>query len=425
MQPPSSPGAQGNSHVKPSPEVCVKCRGRLWCGPVCWILEKHQTKQQSLQQIQEKSFSGSSPPSVFVSHYGYPKVKMAPMAPTYFAEDADLLDNPERWFGTPLETLVGYRTQLVRSNIPVSIHAAKDPGKDLQQVQEIAMSVKKLDVAIELTKKPQAELHFTDAAPPMGPQAPLKSLALQENPSIPKKVDYLVSDTHAKAATAMNELYADDIPVHHLYKLLSVGTLGEKDNRKLVPTRWAITAVDDTIGKQEIDVIKDFPSIDQFQVFQSHYLDNHFFVLLIPREWSFDIMEAYRPGGFWSKEMKEVHMSCDYEFYEGRKNYAENVAGGYYATRLAVVEYLREQRKQAACVIFREIGPGYQQPMGVWQCRQNVRNAMQSEKKEFGSLQDALDFLSMQLTIPMGEWKKNSKLLDRMQHQSRILDFFK
>lgn len=412
--------------VKPSPETCVKCRGRLWCGPTCWILEKYEIKQKSVAQMKEKSFAGSSPPSVFVSHYGYPKVKIAPMAPTNYLEgdSADLLDNPERWFGKSLEELVGYRTQLVRSNIPVSIHAAKNPTSELQKIQEIAMASQKVDVEVELAKAPTAKLEFSNDAPPMGPTAPMKDFRLQENPKIPDKVEYLVSDSHVKAATAMEELFHKRTSVHHLYKLLSAGTLGEKENRKLVPTRWSITAVDDTVGKDLLDRIKDYPQINEFRLFESHFLDNHFYVLLMPREWSFDIMEAYCPGSFWAMEMKEVHMSADHEFYEGRKNYAENVAGGYYATRLAVLEYLEENRRQAAAVIFREIGPGYQQSMGVWQCRENVRNAMKENSENFDSLDGVLKKLESKLTVPIAEWKKNSKLLDRITHQRRIMDFF-
>jgi hypothetical protein len=377
--------------------------------------------------MKEKSFAGSSPPSIFVSHYGYPKVKIAPMAPTNYldGDQADLLDNPERWFGKSLEELVGYRSQLVRSNVPVSIHEAKDPGVELQKIQEVAMASEKVDVEVELAKSPVSALEFSHDAPPMGPQAPMKDFKLQENPSIPDKVEYLVGDTHVKAATAMEELYHKDTPVHHLYKLLSAGTLGEKTNRKLVPTRWSITAVDDTVGKDLLDQIKDYPQINEFRLFESHFLDNHFYVLLVPREWSFDILEAYRPGSFWAQEMKEVHMSVDHEFYEGRKNYAENVAGGYYATRLAVLEYLSENRRQAAAIIFREIGPGYAQPVGVWQCRENVRNAMKEKPLLFESLDDALKGLETKLVIPMKEWKKNSKVLDRITVQRRLVDFFK
>ncbi len=412
--------------VKPSPETCVKCRGRLWCGPTCWILEKYEVKQKSVSQMKEKSFAGSSPPSIFVSHYGYPKVKIAPMSPTqYLNEDqADLLDNPERWFGKSLEELVGYRSQLVRSNMPITIHAAKDPSNELQKIQEIAMASKKVDVEVELTKTPTNSLEFSHDAPPMGPQAPMKSFDLQENPKIPDKVEYLVGDRHAKAATAMSELYDHDISIYHLSKLLSAGTLGEKENRKLVPSRWSLTASQDTIGKKLVDTIRDFPSIDSHQLYESHFLDNHFFVLFLPREWGYDIMEAYRPGSFWAQEMKEVHMSCDNEFYDGRKNYAENVAGGYYAVKLAVAEKLIEMKRQASVIVFREIGPGYQVPTGVWQCVENVRNAMKQTPELFDSLEVALKTLELKLVIPMSQWKKNSKMLDRIYHQKRLMDFF-
>lgn len=416
----------GMEPVKPSPQTCVKCRGRLWCGPTCWILEKYEAKQKSVAQMKEKSFSGSSPPSIFVSHYGYPKVKIAPMSPTQTlsTDAADLLDNPERWFGKSLEELVGYRTQLVRSNMPISIHAAKDPTPELQKIQEIAMASEKVDVEVELFKVPQMKLEFSNDAPPMGPTGNLKEFSLQENPKIPDKVEYLVSDTHVKAATAMEELFQKDVSIFHLSKLLSAGTLGEKDNRKLVPTRWSLIASQDTVGKKLIDRIKGFQTINEYQLYESHFLDNHFFVLLLPREWSYDIMEAYRPGSFWAKEMKEVHMSCDYEFYEGRKDYAENVAGGYYAVRFAIAERLDQIRKQASAVVFREIGPGYQQSMGVWQCLMNVRNAMAQDYQKFETVDSALVALEPKLTVPLSQWKKNSKLLDRAFHQKRLFDFF-
>ncbi|MDO8624526.1 MAG: hypothetical protein Q7R47_00430, partial [Candidatus Diapherotrites archaeon] len=46
------------------------------------------------------------------------------------------------------------------------------------------------------------------------------------NPKIPKKADYLSSDTAVKSNTAVRELYDDGLPVHYLYKILSAGTLG-------------------------------------------------------------------------------------------------------------------------------------------------------------------------------------------------------
>ena len=51
------------------------------------------------------SISGSSPPSVFVGSYGYPKVGVGPMVPPIHG-DTSLLDLPEKWLGKTLEDIV-------------------------------------------------------------------------------------------------------------------------------------------------------------------------------------------------------------------------------------------------------------------------------------------------------------------------------
>ncbi len=59
------------------------------------------------------SINGSSPPSVFVGSYGYPKVGVGPMLPPVHG-DTTLLDNPEQWIGKSLEEIVNFRLILVR-----------------------------------------------------------------------------------------------------------------------------------------------------------------------------------------------------------------------------------------------------------------------------------------------------------------------
>ena len=145
--------------------------------------------------------------------------------------------------------------------------------------------------------------------------------------------------------------------------------------------------------------------------------------MLLPFEWSFEQMEAWMPGGFWTAEAKEPQISADYEFYEGRKDYAENVTGAYYAAKLAVAEYLVGEKKQASAIVFREIGQGYRVPLGVWVIRQSIRNALGQKPAEFQNLSLALEFLSKKLTIPLEKWKKESKIIDRATRQRRITEF--
>lgn len=406
-----------------SPELCARCKGRLWCGNTCWILERQFHFNRAVSGIQGTEFRGSSPPSIFVSWKNYPKVSLAPLSPPFVQENASLLDEPEKWYGLPMQRIVEMRETLIRSTRRFDALSASDPSQRLSELQELALSSDPIEIEVELEKKPSASRFFSDSIAPMGPSAPLKSFELSENPRVDKKVDYIVSDTDMKSLGAIQELYSSGITVSHLHKLLSAGLLGVKRNRKLVPTRWAITAVDSNISKEMAEQVKAFPQISDFLVFQSHYLDNHFFVLLFPSAWCFEQLEAWQPGSAWTPEAKEPTIISDHEFHSGRKTYAGNVAGAYYSSRLGVCEHLIAKRRQAGCIVFREIGKGYTLPLGVWQIRENVRNALLRKPVSFSELSLALEFIGNRLTIPMQHWKKNSKVLDSVSSQKRIVQW--
>tara|TARA_Y100000310_G_scaffold343571_1_gene451858 strand:+ start:2270 stop:3502 length:1233 start_codon:yes stop_codon:yes gene_type:complete len=404
-----------------SAKLCIRCKGKLLCGlSSCPILEKQSFYSKAAPAIKGTSFSGSSPPSIFVSWKNYPKVSIAPLSPPIL-EDTSLLDDPEKWFGLSQERIIAMRQQLIRPNKRVAANEASNPSYSLVEMQELAMSIDPVAVEIDLKRRLSPNLSFDQGVAPMGPTGTLKNFSLQGNPNIPTKIDYLVSDTNAKSQTALMELYNSNIAVNSLHKLLSAGTLGVKKNRRLVPTRWAITAVDTNISKEIInEKVKHFQQIGSFELFHSNYLDNDFWVMLIPREWSFEQLECWLPGGGWASNAKTPTIMQDHEFYSGKKGYASNVEGAYYAARLAVAEHLTKRKRQAACVVFREIGAGYRVPLGVWQIRENVRHALKQKPLSFNSMSLALVFLARKLKIPIASYKRESKLIDYFEHQRSI-----
>jgi len=389
----------------------------------CPVLEKYNSFRKTTSLIHGKEFSGSSPPSVFVSWSNYPNVSIAPLAPPMHSENNFVFDSPEEWYGMPLEEIVSMRQQLIQSNSKANVFSASNPSYKLMNMQEIAMAERPVDLEIELKKKPVARLSFHESIAPIGPSAPLEKFSLTSNPNIPQKIDYLVSDTAVKSAVALSELYDAGFQVSTLYKLLSAGTLGVKKNRRLVPTRWSITATDDTLGKQLVEKIKDYSQISEFQLFHSNYLDNDFWVLLTPDSWAFENLECWLPGGIWTEQAKEFHIVQDHEFYSGRKSYASNVEGAYYAARLGVLEYLIKIRKQASAIVFREIGQGYSQPIGVWQIRENVRHSFDFKPLVFYELPMVFEFLKKKLKVPFNSYLKESKLLDALRHQKKLFEF--
>jgi len=62
--------------------LCAKCKGRLWCEKDrCPILVKFYAQTKVKPLIDSTYLEGSSPPSVFVGRFNYPKVFVGPMIP--------------------------------------------------------------------------------------------------------------------------------------------------------------------------------------------------------------------------------------------------------------------------------------------------------------------------------------------------------
>lgn len=408
-----------------SPELCIKCKGKLLCGlSSCPILQKNTIQTKIASSMVENNFIGASPPGFFVSWQNYPKIAVAPLS-ALPSEISEISDTPEKWYGLNQEKIINFRESLLRSYKTMPASLASDPTYELIDFQEIAMSSSLFELEINLAEKPKGEVSFDSFSAPMGPSAKLDKLNLIENPKIPKELDYYNSDTDAKSNTALIDLYNKGFAVSTLAKVLSSGALGVKKNRKLVPTRWSLVACYSTISKHYLDEkIKSYSIIDSFKLFNSNYLDNNFWILLLPSPWSFEQIEAWLPGGTWTAQAKEVQILSDYENNKGIKGYPEETEGAYFASRLAVTEYLEKEKKQAAAIIFREIGTGYIAPLGSWVILENVRHALKKKPLEFSTNALALDFLSKKLKININKYKEKSTLLNEFAHQKRLFDFY-
>jgi len=194
--------------------------------------------------------------------------------------------------------------------------------------------------------------------------------------------------------------------------------LGKSNNKKLVPTRWTITAVDDMISKRLIKEVKMNNTIDQVEYFYSSYLGNSFHIFLIPDIWSFEMLETWVKGAFYASANV---VSEDYEGYEGRKDYASNITGAYYSARLAVLEHLKKIGKQASVLIYREVSPEYSIPLGVWLIRETIRNAMRSKPILFENMKMAVQY-AMNNTL-MKNWNEKSQILKLLNTQKKLTDF--
>jgi hypothetical protein len=364
---------------------------------------------------------GASPPSVFVGRMGYPYVSAGPMVPPVH-EDTSLYDLPEFWFGKSMDEIVGFRSSLVRGTHRVHVRRFEDAGKIIEQTRELALSVNPVDVELALMRPPRRRLVLDDEVQPFGPSAPVRSLRVG-TAHWDHQVEKAYYDTDLKAADAVRGLYENGVLVTKIQRAFSIGAFGIEKNRRLVPTRWSITAVDSTLSKNLMDKVKTFPEINEYRVYESRYLDNLFEVLMLPQGWSYEAMEAWYPGTIWNPAGHNVVIYSDWESYDGRTTYAE-IGGCYYAARLAICELLMKERRQATVIVLREAHPGYIMPVGVWQVRENVRNAMKQTPLKFNTLDEALTRISSQFQIPLQRWITYSKLLQNALFQKKITQYF-
>jgi hypothetical protein len=402
--------------------LCVVCKGsRLLCGKTrCPILVKVNYYLKSVPLMQSEDISGASPPSVFVGRIGYPYVYAGPLVPPVH-EDTSLYDLPEFWFGKTIDDIVGFRSMLIRGKHRVHVRKFEEAGKIIEKTRELALAVNPVDVELMLKKKPRGFLLLDDEVQPFGPSAPIRDLIVS-NARWDRQIGKAYSDTDLKATNAVLEIYSKGVLVTKIQRAFSVGAFGLKKNRRLVPTRWSITAVDSILSKELMEKVKTFPEISEYRVYESSYLDNIFEVLMLPSAWSYEIIEAWHPGTVWNPHGREIFLFSDWEGFDGRTTYAE-IGGCYYSARLAVCEQLVRERRQATVIALREAHPGYIMPVGVWQVRENVRNAMRQKPFTFNTLDEALKWIAGKFQIPLQRWIMKSELLKNALFQKKITDF--
>ena len=235
---------------------------------------------------------------------------------------------------------------------------------------------------------------------------------------VPRKVDQLVSDGDAGAVTAAREMYRSGVGEDHIHRLMSVGLLGRTTSRRLVPTRWSITAVDDTLSKGLAVEVRGMQELGEHLVYSGTLKGNHFHILLAPRPWSFEMVEAWVRGSLWTADTKVI---SDSEGHDGRKDYASKVTGAYYAARLAVLEHLKGMQRQATAVVYREVTEEYWAPLGVWVIREGVRAALRGKPESVDDLTSGVRSISSKERIT--QWHERSELIRECLTQRRLEDF--
>ena len=403
--------------------LCVRCKGyrRLCRLDTCPILERTRSHFRVYYHIKSESVDGSTPPSLLVGEYGYPKVRvMLNIPPAIYGDEARIYDDPLMWWGRySLDDIIRFRSRLLASVVRLDIH---NPWKLYEKEINIsAVSLEPVDSEARLRKKPRPHLRFNAFTKPVGLLAEAEDIKVTSTPRIGWLLEKRIHDD-VKAADVVVELYEGGYDIYTLIHALSGGLLGSFRNRKIVPTRWAITAVDSILGSYFRRRLRKSPYISDTLAFSGEYLENKFLVILTPGPLELEWIEAWHPRSLWGYKSKRPSISVLTEDVRGRYEYMD---GGYMAARLSVLEYLSNINRQATVFIYREIKPTYYAPVGNWHIRETVKRMLRREPRKYSTLEEAFKHELKFFDIPASIWLSSSKLLRDIRGRRSIMDFIR
>ncbi|MBC7117757.1 Nre family DNA repair protein [Methanothermobacter tenebrarum] len=364
----------------------------------------------------EKEMEGSTPPSVFIGSYNYPKVYAGPLV-TSHGGDVHLMDLPEEWIpkGKTLQDIIGYRLNLVRGK--QRVHVKDFDDRLVEKLQEITLAKSPVDSEVLFSHKPRGIQFFGDENPPHGPSAPLEYFEA-DNVRWDRHLESAYYDTDLRAADAIYELYRTGVPFSSIQKSLSVGALGVESRRKLVPTRWSITACDSILADRLLRRIQTYDIIDSYRVHEFESFKNKYIIILTPTRWRYEWIEVFL-GVLGSEKL----IFSDHEIGDSKREYSR-VGGCYYSSKMAVLDALDREEKQAGAIVLREAYKGYI-PLGVFNVRENVKNAMKQAPMEFNTLKGVLKYVGGRLKFELGEYIRESRLLKEADRQASLDEFTK
>jgi len=373
------------------------------------------------EHVTDDALVGSVSPSIFVGRSDYPNVSTGILSPVGQEAEAGKFETSGAWYeeGVSIADVFERRTSLLNSNRTADVDGVHDAWDGwLGTQREVAIADRPVDVEIGLDAAPDLDFDVSaaDVGTPTGPRARAERAELGENPHVPRPVEKTLGDDDWQAEGAITYLYRRGFDVYEINTILSAGALGRAENRRLVPTRWSITAVDDTVGRYLRGTIRDAPSVDRVEVHRNEYLGNAFWVVLAPGRWEYELVEMKAPGSVWNPDPDAgTYLAAAHEGREGRTGYVEETAGAYYAARLGVLEALSERSRQAKALVIRHVSEDYWGPVGVWQVREAVRDAFDDEFGTAETFAAALRGIGEHLPVSLARLRRKSTMASGLQ----------
>lgn len=287
--------------------------------------------------------------------------------------------------------------------------------KTKERVNNELQNIYKSKKAIEFTSEFEKEIKFdkiiiNKLSGILGSKNELKSIILNQNPPTSKQIEKF-TQKDIKSKQAIISLYEKGINEQQIINLLALGSFGIDINKKLVPTKWAITAYDQTIEKHLFNKIKKNKIIQNYEIYLHQDKGNFFIIILTSDILNGEIIEKFEGGS-----------PSDYFDHENKLDKKEPAtSGGYFSTKLGIFEHLCQKNKQAGIISIRII-EDYDIHLGVIFVRECARQAMKNRIFKCSNKNELNNFLAIKFPKHHNLFNQ-SKYLQEQRKQKRIRDF--
>ena len=345
----------------------------------------NKTKKQFYQEVKKyqqklpisKEIEGF-PSNAIVGEKGYPNLRVHSSSNP--SKEGSFFNNSESVKKDYQEILPTKARNILGSTHNLNIKKVDDKIK--KEIEDVYKSRK----PVQIHSKFEKEIRFNNflinpTNGIIGSRNPLENLYATENTKTSKVLEKHTGN-EIKAQKSLIDLYEKGINESQIINLFSFGSFGTSINEKLVPSRWAISGYDSTIENHLFNKIKEYPITNKYKVYGYSDKGNFFLIILFPTLYYSSVIEKF-PGA-----VKEDFTNS----YNRLDKKEPATSGGYWATKLAVLEKLREMKRQASFISIRIIRD-YDLPLGVIFVRETVRETMKREIFSTNSEEELIDFL--------------------------------
>jgi hypothetical protein len=278
--------------------------------------------------------------------------------------------------------------------------------------------------AIEFNSTFETEIKFDKVltnkfAGVVGSKNELESLNATENTATNKQIEKYESND-AKAKEAVIKLYEKGENEQQIIHLLALGIFGVSINKKLVPSKWAITAYDTMIQTHLHKKILKYNPINQYEVYYYQNKSDTHVNILLPDNYMGTHTED------WANSYSDEWNGFNVDWFNNSNKLSTPEAlnaGGYYATKIALNEHLNSRKKQAAAIMIRRIRD-YDVPLGVVFVRECVRESFKHQVFKTSSFSELDNFIKTKFPDHYKHFI-NSKVLKEQKKQTKLNQFFK